>query len=94
MDDKAVLTVHNTWCKLKTVPYLVSVLLPAAATAADFRVDVSENVCHDVTDVGEAEQHEWNPKHGIRDAHQLPPHCLRKDVAIPWGDKKGELSSK
>ena len=62
---------------LRTLPSLIAVrtvnlvllLAPTAAAAADFGVDEPEDVCEDVTDVRQTQQHERNAENGVRDAH-------------------------
>ena len=55
---------------------------PVLAQTDQAPVDEAEDVRHDVTDVGQAEQHERDAQRRVGDAHQTSPKRLWSDVAI------------
>jgi hypothetical protein len=44
-----------------------------ADVAADFPVNEAERVRHDVTNVGQAQQHQGDAEDGVEDGHHLAP---------------------
>lgn len=47
-----------------------------------------ERTGHDIADVGQAEQHQWNSENGVEDGRHLPVRRLRGYVAITFNYKE------
>ena len=56
--------------------------LPGAHVATNSPVQETEGLGHDVSDVGQAQQHQGNPQDGVKDGHYFSPLCLGSDMAI------------
>ena len=57
-------------------------------TLAESRVSPLETRGEDLTDVGEVEEEQRDPDHGVEDGHDLPDGGDRHDVAITWSEQR------
>lgn len=61
--------------------------------AADVAIGELEALCHGVSYVGQAEEHERNAHNGVQDGHHLALWCLRCDVAVACKKPKAVLTT-
>ena len=57
-------------------------------TLAESRVGPLETRGEDLTDVGEVEEEQRDPDHGVEDGHDLPDGGDRHNVAITWSEQR------
>lgn len=80
-------------CHRFNLDYLGFVFLSTAAAAADLGVYESKYVGQDLPDIGQTEQHEGNPQHGIGYTHQAPPESFGRDVSVPCKDNRLKIKA-
>ena len=62
-------------------------------TLAESRVGPLEAGGEDLTDVGEVEEEQRDPDHGVEDGHDLPDGGDRHDVSVTCGNRSGCFES-